>query len=51
LIEQLVGMRAGISAVLYSPDYNPIEEAFAEIKNLLSTQGSSQEQRGSDRSD
>jgi len=28
-------MRAGISALLLSPDYNPIEEAFVKIKNLL----------------
>ena len=28
-------MRAGISVPSYSPEYNPIEEAFAKIKNLL----------------
>jgi transposase len=35
----------------YSPDYNPIEEAFAKIKKEPAPQRSSQEQRGSDRSD
>jgi hypothetical protein len=34
----------------YSPDYNPIEEAFGKVKNLLA-QGCSQEQRGFGRSD
>jgi len=29
------GLRAFVSAPSYSPDYNPIEEAFAKIKNLL----------------
>jgi hypothetical protein len=38
-------------ASYYSPDYNPIEEAFAKIKNLPPWQGGGQEQRGSDRSE
>jgi transposase len=28
-------MRVAVLTPAYSPDYNPIEEAFAKVKNLL----------------
>jgi hypothetical protein len=33
------GLRVALSAGTYSPDYNPMEEAFAKIKNLLLRKG------------
>jgi hypothetical protein len=34
-VDRAAGLRVALSVPVYSPDYDPIEEAFSKIKNLL----------------
>ena len=55
-VDEVVQMIQGVGAMIiflppYSPDYNPIEEAFSKVKNLIKDYESSIESDGMDLKD